>query len=46
MYHISTKSRFCRTYKNGMPKNKENTSTPRQKKKDLLNLLQTEKQKN
>jgi hypothetical protein len=35
MFHISTKSKFCRTSKNGMPKNKENTSTPRQKKKDL-----------
>ena len=46
MSHISTKSRFCKTFKNGMPKSKENTSTPRQKKKDFSSLLQTAKQKN
>ena len=46
MFHISTKSRFCKTFKNGMPRNKENTSTPRQKKKDFSSLLQTAKQKN
>ena len=35
MFHISTKSKFCKTFKNGMPKSKENTSTPKLKKKDV-----------
>ena len=46
MSHISTKSRSCKTFKNGTLKNKENTSTLRQKKKDFSSLLQTAKQKN
>lgn len=46
MFHISTKSKFCKTFKNGMPKSKENTSTPKQKKKDSSNQLQTARPKN